>query len=64
MIQLPTVSAPNSTLAERSRSRTSSTLLAELYPLVHEHLELERITEFGLLFRWAGGDGIRSARSC
>ncbi|WP_254773831.1 M20/M25/M40 family metallo-hydrolase [Microbacterium sp. cf046] len=29
-------------------------LLAELYPLVHEHLSLERVTEFGLLFRWAG----------
>ncbi|MGC5170948.1 M20/M25/M40 family metallo-hydrolase [Microbacterium sp. DT81.1] len=29
-------------------------LLAELYPLVHERLTLERITDFGLLFRWAG----------
>ncbi|WP_221584305.1 M20/M25/M40 family metallo-hydrolase [Microbacterium sp. G2-8] len=33
-------------------------LLAELYPLVHEHLHRERITDLGVLFRWRGtGDG-------
>lgn len=29
-------------------------LLRELYPLVHERLTLERITDLGLLYRWAG----------
>lgn len=53
MIQLPTVSAE---LAERGSQPFEDfvTLIAELYPLVHEKLELERHTEFGLLFRWAG----------
>ena len=53
MIQLPTVSAE---LDARGPQPFEAfvTLIAELYPLVHEHLALERITEFGLLFRWAG----------
>ena len=53
MIQLPTVSAElDSRGAEPFEDFV--TLLAELYPVVHERLELERVTEFGLLFRWAG----------
>ena len=53
MIQLPTVSAE---LDSRGAQPFDdfATLLAELYPLVHENLELERITAIGLLFRWAG----------
>lgn len=53
MIRLATVSAE---LDQRGREPFDEfvALLAELYPLVHEHLALERITEFGLLFRWAG----------
>ncbi|MGZ8803973.1 MAG: M20/M25/M40 family metallo-hydrolase [Microbacterium sp.] len=53
MIRLPTVSAE---LAERGPRPFEDfvALLAELYPLVHTHLSLERITEFGLLFRWTG----------
>lgn len=53
MIRLPTVSAE---LGARGAQPFEDfvDLLAELYPLVHAHLELERITEFGLLFRWAG----------
>ncbi|WP_235022072.1 MULTISPECIES: M20/M25/M40 family metallo-hydrolase [unclassified Rathayibacter] len=31
-------------------------VLRELYPLLHEHLSLERITDRGLLYRWAGRD--------
>ncbi|MFS0892769.1 M20/M25/M40 family metallo-hydrolase [Microbacterium sp. 179-I 3D3 NHS] len=31
-------------------------LIAELYPLTHERLTLERHTDFGLLFRWKGSD--------
>lgn len=31
-------------------------LLEELYPLAHQQLSRERITDFGLLFRWQGRD--------
>lgn len=53
MIQIPTVSAE---LDERGREPFEQfvALLEELYPLTHEHLSRERITEFGLLFRWPG----------
>jgi carboxypeptidase PM20D1 len=51
MIQLETVSAE---LDHRGPTAFDDfvTLLAELYPLIHEHLALERITDFGLLFHW------------
>ncbi|KAA9110390.1 M20/M25/M40 family metallo-hydrolase [Microbacterium rhizomatis] len=53
MIQLPTVSAE---LEKRGSAPFDDfvALLAELYPLTHAHLVLERHTEFGLLFRWKG----------
>ena len=53
MIQLPTVSAE---LEQRGSDPFEGfvSLIAAEYPLVHEHLTLERHTEFGLLFRWAG----------
>lgn len=53
MIQLPTVSAE---LEQRGIGPFEDfvTLIAELYPLVHETLAVERHTEFGLLFHWAG----------
>src|SRR5215207_9464056 len=53
MIRLPTVSAELEARGIRPFEEFVA-LLAELYPLVHARLELERITEFGLLFRWAG----------
>jgi len=57
MVQLPTVSAEleQRGLADFDRFRE---LVAELYPLVHEHLSFERVTDLGLLYRWRGrGDG-------
>lgn len=57
MVQLPTVSAEleQRGLADFDRFRE---LLAELYPLVHEHLAFEQVTDLGLLYRWRGrGDG-------
>ncbi|WP_091230515.1 M20/M25/M40 family metallo-hydrolase [Microbacterium sp. 3J1] len=53
MIQLPTVSAE---LEQRGTQPFEDfvALLADLYPLVHEKLALERHTEFGLLYRWEG----------
>ena len=53
MIQLPTVSAELDVRGPQP-FEDFVLLLAELYPRAHEHLELERITDFGLLFRWAG----------
>ncbi|WP_282852552.1 M20/M25/M40 family metallo-hydrolase [Gulosibacter sediminis] len=53
MIQVPTVSAE---LDARGREPFEAfvDLLAELYPRIHASLELERITDFGLLYRWPG----------
>lgn len=53
MIQLPTVSAE---LDERGMAPFDDfvALLAELYPLVHAQLTLERVTDLGLLFHWRG----------
>lgn len=55
MIQIPTVSAelPATGLAPFERFVA---LLAELYPLAHEQLSHERITDLGLLFHWRGQD--------
>lgn len=53
MIRLPTVSAE---LEQRGLEPFDAfvRLLAEQYPLVHERLSLERHTDLGLLFHWAG----------
>ncbi|WP_251438927.1 M20/M25/M40 family metallo-hydrolase [Microbacterium sp. USTB-Y] len=53
MIQLPTVSAELKTRGT-APFEDFVALLAELYPRVHSDLVLERHTEFGLLYRWAG----------
>jgi carboxypeptidase PM20D1 len=53
MIQLPTVSAERETRGLEV-FRQFAELLAELYPLVHEHLELERFGDLGLVYRWRG----------
>lgn len=56
MIQVATVSAE---LDERGYEPFEAfvSLLEELYPLTHKHLTRERITDLGLLFRWAGKNG-------
>lgn len=53
MIQLPTVSAE---LDSRGTGPFDAfvSLLEELYPLIHANLARERITDFGLLYRWPG----------
>ncbi|KJQ53815.1 M20/M25/M40 family metallo-hydrolase [Microbacterium sp. SA39] len=55
MIRIPTVSAE---LEQRGPAPFEDfvALLAELYPLTHEHLRLERHTDFGLLLHWTGRD--------
>lgn len=53
MIRIPTVSAE---VDQRGKEPFDAfaALIAELYPLTHEHLVLERHTDFGLLFHWRG----------
>ncbi|MFL0410012.1 M20/M25/M40 family metallo-hydrolase [Microbacterium paludicola] len=53
MIRIPTVSAE---YAARGATPFEEfvALLAELYPRVHDSLEVERITDLGLLYRWRG----------
>ena len=53
MIQLPTVSAELDSRGQQPFEDFVA-LLRELYPLVHEHLELERHGDLGLLYRWKG----------
>ncbi len=56
MIQIPTVSAERE---ERGSAPFDAfaDLLAELYPRIHAELTRERITDAGLLYRWAGAQG-------
>ncbi|GAA2022862.1 M20 family peptidase [Agromyces tropicus] len=57
MIRLQTVSAELDRRGTADFDRFGD-LLAELYPLVHEHLAFEPVTDLGLLFHWRGrGDG-------
>ena len=55
MIQVPTVSAASDD-ADLAPFEQFAHLLGELYPLVTEHLERERITDVGLCYRWPGAD--------
>lgn len=60
MIQLPTVSAE---IEERGMAPFDDfiALIAELYPLTHAALELEKHTDLGLLFRWRGQSDLEPA---
>lgn len=55
LIQVETVSAE---LSERGMKPFNDfmELLKELYPLTHKHLEREKITDLGFLYRWKGSD--------
>jgi carboxypeptidase PM20D1 len=53
MIRLPTISAEIDQRGLRP-FREFEALLAELYPLVHERCERERITDLGLVYRLPG----------
>lgn len=55
MIQLPTVSAELETRGTEPFEAFVA-LLEELYPHMHKLLERERVTDFGLLYRWQGAD--------
>lgn len=54
LIRVPTVSRMAPELADESAFVRFRALLAELYPLIHERLELEVVAGGTLLFHWAG----------
>ncbi|MBO3662368.1 M20/M25/M40 family metallo-hydrolase [Microbacterium sp. NEAU-LLB] len=53
MIRIPTVSAEHAIRGQEPFDQFVA-LLRELYPGTHRVLELERITDLGLLYRWPG----------
>ncbi len=55
MIRIPTVSAEREERGDAPFTEFVD-LLAELYPLLHEHLPCERIGEFGLVYTWQPAD--------
>ena len=55
LVQIPTVSASVESTGTGPFERLIGTLRL-LYPLIHERLEMERVTQLGLLFRWRGAD--------
>jgi carboxypeptidase PM20D1 len=54
MIQCKTVSHDDTSLEDQAEFVKFRILLKELYPLVHQHLELKNIGRAGLLYRWPG----------
>lgn len=54
LIRIPTVSHRDPTEIDTAAFDTFVEELARLFPLVHERLELTRISSHGLLFRWPG----------
>lgn len=59
LVRIPTVSHRDPTRVDTAAFDDFVETLAELFPLLHEHLELTRISTHGLLFRWAGATADR-----
>ena len=53
LVRIPTVSASIKSLGMAPFEQAIETLRTH-YPLVHQHLQCERITDLGLLYRWPG----------
>jgi len=56
LIRVPTVSRTDRDLQDADAFARFPVLLSELYPRVHAALELERVGDTGLLYRWSGTD--------
>ena len=54
LVQIPTISYPDPELIDTDRFDELLATMAELFPLLHERLELTRVGRHGLLFKWAG----------
>lgn len=58
LIRIPTVSASVDETGPAPFERFEDEL-RELYPLLHERLEREKITQFGIVYHWRGADPTR-----
>ncbi|MGV3713013.1 M20/M25/M40 family metallo-hydrolase, partial [Pseudolysinimonas sp.] len=56
LIRVPTVSRTERELQDADAFARFPVLLSELFPRVHAALELERVGDTGLLYRWPGRD--------
>ena len=54
LVRIPTVSHRDPARVDTAAFDDFVETLADLFPLLHEHLEQTRISTHGLLFRWAG----------
>jgi len=59
LVRIPTVSHRDPARVDTAAFDDFVETLAALFPLLHEHLELTRISTHGLLFRWAGATADR-----
>jgi carboxypeptidase PM20D1 len=57
LLRIPTVSAPEAGAIDSAAFSRFVDTLRELFPLLHEHLELTRVREHSLLLRWPGTAG-------
>lgn len=56
-VQIPTVSTSDPADTDWAQFERFHAYLAENYPLVHARTELEKINDYGLLYRWRGSPG-------
>ena len=59
LVRIPTVSYDDPTAVDTEAFDLFVATLAELFPLLHEHLALTRVERHGLLFHWAGASAER-----
>lgn len=56
LLRVPTVSSPDEEEIDTASFERFGETLAELFPLLHERLEVTRVRAHSLLLRWAGSD--------
>src|SRR3954470_7441094 len=54
LVRIPTVSYTDEDRIDRTPFTGFRRTLAGAFPLLHEHLDLHRVRDHSLLFRWAG----------
>jgi len=55
-IQYPTISYSEDAIPDSTAFHGFHDFLKETYPLTHEHLTLEKVNEYSLLYTWKGSD--------
>lgn len=55
-IQYPTISYSEDAIPDSTAFHAFHDFLKETYPLTHEHLTLEKVNEYSLLYTWKGSD--------